>query len=30
MEYDSSMTYEKGAGMKVSELADMLEDLADE
>ena len=28
MEYDSSMTYEKGAGMKVSELADMLEDLA--
>lgn len=30
MQYDGTMTYEKGAAMKVSELAELLEDLADE
>ncbi len=30
MKYDETMTYEKGANMKVSELADILEDLAEE
>lgn len=30
MQYDRTMTYEKGAAMKVSELAELLEDLADE
>ncbi len=30
MQYDQTMTYEKGTAMKVSELAELLEDLADE